>query len=168
MTTPQSLWQMYTDSGKAYFRLRQYRESENMLSAALQVAEQFGPQDPRLAVSLNNMARLRQAQKRYGDAEQLYNRALLIAETERGREHLDTAVCLSNLAGLFQVEGKYVDAEAAYKEAMAIMEKALGPEHAGVGRILANYAALLKKMNRMSEADAAEARAKAIRDKAGS
>jgi len=168
MTSPQSLWQMYTDSGKAYFRLHQYRESENMLSAALQVAEPFGPQDPRLALSLNNLARLRQAQKRYGDAEALYNRALLISETERGREHLDSAVCLSNLAGLFQVEGKYVDAEASYQKALAIMEKALGSEHAGVGRILANYAALLKKMNRMSEADAAEARAKAIRDKAGS
>jgi tetratricopeptide (TPR) repeat protein len=159
---------MYTDSGKAYFRLHRYRESENMLSAALQVAEQFGPQDPRLAVSLNNMARLRQAQKRYGDAEALYNRALLISETERGHEHLDTAVCLSNLAGLLQVEEKHADAEASYKEALAIMEKVLGPEHAGVGRILANYAALLKKINRTAEAGAAEARAKAIRDKAGS
>jgi len=167
MTTPQSLWQMYTDSGKAYFRLHQYRESENMLSAALQVAEQFGPQDPRLAVSLNNLARLRQVQKRYGDAEELYSRALLISETERGREHLDTAVCLSNLAGLLQVEEKYAEAEASYKEALAIMGKVLGPEHAGVGRILANYAALLKKMNRTAEADAAESRAKTIRDKAG-
>jgi tetratricopeptide (TPR) repeat protein len=162
MPTPNELWQMYTDSGKAYLQMHQYRASENMLASALQVAEQFGPQDPRLSVSLNNVARLRQAQKRNADAEQLYNRALAIAESERGREHPDTAICLSNLAGLLQAEGKTEEAESAYKESLAILEKTMGPTHASVGRVLANYAGLLRKAGRTEEADAAEARSKSI------
>jgi tetratricopeptide (TPR) repeat protein len=165
MTQPQSLWQMYTDSGKAYFQMRQYQESENMLASALQVAEQFGPGDRRLTVSLNNLARLRQVQKRYADAEQLYNRALAMAETERGRNHPDTAICLSNLAGLLQFEQKYPEAEAAYTEALAILEKTLGPEHESIGRVLGNYAALLRKMGRAADAAAADARAKTFRGK---
>ena len=163
MTAPSSLWQMYTDSGKAYLRLHQYKESDSMLAAALQVAEQFGPQDLRLSVSLNNLARLRQAQKKYADAEQLYNRALAIAETERGHDHPDTGICLSNLAGLLQVEEKLPEAEAAYKESIAILEKAMGPDHVSVRRVLVNYAGLLRKAGRIEEADAAEARARYIK-----
>jgi tetratricopeptide (TPR) repeat protein len=162
MTAPGQLWQMYTDSGKAYLRMHQHKEAENMLASALQVAEQFGSEDPRLSVGLNNMARLRQAQKRYAEAEQLYNRALAIAESERGREHPDTAICLSNLAGLLQVEGKTDEAESSYKEALAILEKTMGPTHVSVGRVLANYTTLLRKAGRNEEADAAEARAKTI------
>jgi len=165
MTSPQSLWQMYMDSGKAYLRLKQYKEAENMLTAALQVAEPFGPQDQRLSVSLNIMGRLRQAQKRNAEAEQLFNRALAIAETERGRDHPDTAICLSNLAGLLAVEEKLTEAEAAYKEALAILEAAFGREHESVGRVLANYAAVLRKMDRVADAEAVEARAKTIRHK---
>jgi tetratricopeptide (TPR) repeat protein len=168
MTSPESLWQMYTDSGKAYLKLKQYKQAESMLAAALQVAEQFGPQDQRLSVSLNGMARLRQTQKRYADAEQLYIRALAIAESERGRNHPDAAVCLSNLAGLLAVEEKYPEAEAAYKEALAIFEATLGAEHEGVVRVLVNYAALLRKMDRTADAEAIEARVKAIREKAES
>jgi tetratricopeptide (TPR) repeat protein len=166
MTAPSSLWQMYTDSGKAYLKLRQYKESQSMLASALQVAEQFEPGDLRLSVSLNNMARLRQAQGRYPEAEQLFNRALAIAETERGRQHPDAAICLSNIAGLLQMEEKNAEAEAAYQESVAILEAAFGPEHESVGRVLANYAGLLRKMGRTDEADVAEARARAIREKA--
>jgi tetratricopeptide (TPR) repeat protein len=145
MTAPTALWQMYTDSGKAYFRLHQFKESENMLAAALQVAEQLGPQDPRLSLSLNNLARLRQSQKRYDESEQLFNRALTIAETERGRQHPDTAICLSNLAGLMQAQGKRAEAEAAYREAIAILEKTVGPQHETVARVRKNLAAVQKK-----------------------
>jgi tetratricopeptide (TPR) repeat protein len=166
MTAPSSLWQMYTDSGKAYLKMRQNKESESMLSSALKVAEQFEPGDLRLPVSLNNMARLRQAQGRYAEAEQLLNRALAIAEAGRGRQHPDAAICLSNIAGLLQAQEKNAEAEAAYRESAAILEATLGPEHEGVGRVLANYAGLLRKMGRTAEADAAETRAKAIRQKA--
>jgi tetratricopeptide (TPR) repeat protein len=165
MTQPQSLWQMYTDSGKAYFQMRQYKESENMLGSALQVAEQFGPGDQRLTLSLNNLARLRQAQKRFAEAEELYNRALAIVESEHGRQHPDSAVCLSNLAGLLQFEQKYPEAEAAYTEAIAILESTLGPDHESIGRVLGNYVALLRKMGRAADAAAADARAKSFRGK---
>jgi tetratricopeptide (TPR) repeat protein len=156
---------MYTDSGKAYFQMRQYKESENMLASALQMAEQFGPSDRRLTVSLNNMGRLRQVQKRYAEAEQFFNRALAITESERGRRHPDTAVCLSNLAGLLQAEEKYPEAASAYTEAMAILEQTLGADHDSVGRVLANYAGLLRKMGREADASAAEDRSKALRSK---
>ncbi len=64
-----------------------YPEAEKQWSAALKEAEGFGPQDPRLATTLNNLAGLYQAQGRYAEAEPLYKRALAIIEKALGPEH---------------------------------------------------------------------------------
>ena len=66
--------------------------------AALKVAERFGDGDPRLPVSLNNLAELYRAQGKYADAEPLHKRALSIRENHLGPEHRDAAESLSNLA----------------------------------------------------------------------
>ncbi len=152
------------DAVKAY-QQADYAQAEKLLLAALKEAEKFGNQDPRLAISLNNLAELYRAQGKYSEAEPLYQRALAIDEKALGPEHPDLATDLNNLAALYYAQGKHAQAEPLYGRALAIQEKALGPEHPQVATVLENYAALLHKSNRDAEADKMEARAQAIRAK---
>ena len=158
-------WDRYNTAGGQAYEQGNYAEAEKQWSAALPEAEKFGPQDPRLATSLNNLAALYRAQGKYAQAEPLYRRSLAIREKALGPEHPDVAGSLNNLAALYRAQGKYAEAEPFYRRSLTIWEKALGPEHPAVAQSLENYAALLRKMGREEEAAEMEARAKAIRDK---
>ena len=151
-------------AAKAY-QQADYAQAEKLLLAALQEAEKFGEQDPRLATSLNNLAVLYRAQGKYEQAEPLHQRALAIIEKALGPDHPDVANSLNNLAQLYRAQGKFTEADPLSQRALAIIEKALGPEHPNVAAVLENYAALLHKLNRDAEADKMEARAQAIRAK---
>lgn len=159
------LWEMYTKSGKSFLRLHNSGEAVRMFAAALQVAEGFGPKDPRLGVSLNNLAHVYQVMRCYGDAETLIRRALEIAAQEHGPDHPDAAVCLANLAGLYQVWQRYVEAEPLYRKAVEILGKTLGEEHASMATLLENYASNLRKLAHDAEAAKAEEWARAIRER---
>lgn len=156
------LWEMYTRSGKQFMRLRNWKEADRMFAAALQVAEELGPEDPRLGVALNNAAHVHQARRRYAEAEALYRRALDIAIRVHGRDHADTAVNLANLAGLFQARELYDQAEPLYREAIQTFERTMGDRHPGTARLLGGYAALLRRMSRDEEAARVEERVRAI------
>ncbi len=159
------LWETYMDAATAAYQQGNYPEAEKQLEAALKEAEGFGPQDPRLATSLNNLALLYKTQGKYGEAEPLYKRTLAIFEKALGPEHPHVATNLNNLAELYRAQGKYAEAEPFFKQSLAIREKVLGPEHPRVAASLANYAALLRETGRTTEAAKMEARAKAIRAK---
>ncbi len=94
-------WETYTDAGDKAYPQGNYPEAEKQWSAALKEAEEFGPEDPRLATSLNNLALLYGARGRYAEAEPLYQRALAISEKALGPEHPHVAASLNNLALLY-------------------------------------------------------------------
>ncbi len=159
------LWETYMAAATKAYQQGNYPEAEKQWAAALKEAEGFGPQDPRLATSLNNLAQVYRAQGRYAEAEPLYKRALAIQEKALGPDHPSVAKSLNNLAELYRAQGRYEEAELRYKRALAIMEKALGPEHPDVALGLENYAVLLRETGRGAEANKMEARAKEIRAK---
>ena len=125
----ENLWEAYKEAADESYQQGNYAEAEKQWLAALQEAENFGPEDPRLATSLNNLAVLYRAQAKYAEAEPLYQRALAIQEKVLGPEHPDVANSLNNLAFLYGAQGKYAEAEPLYQRSLAIWEKALGPEH---------------------------------------
>ncbi len=94
-----------------------YPEAEKQWSAALKEAEGFGPQDPRLATTLNNLGEVYRAQAKYAEAEPLYMRAMAIYEKTLGPEHPDVAQSLENYAALLRKTGR--DDEAVKLEARA-------------------------------------------------
>ncbi len=57
---------------KAY-QQADYAEAERLAKLALREAGKFGGQDPRFAISLNNLAELYRAQGKYTEAEPLYD-----------------------------------------------------------------------------------------------
>ncbi len=82
-----STWEAQIAAGSKAFQRGDYPEAERQFEPALKTAEGFGPQDPRLARSLNNLALLYYAQGDYAEAEPLYKRALAISEKALGRDH---------------------------------------------------------------------------------
>jgi CHAT domain-containing protein len=70
----------------------------------------LGPDHPRLAAALNNLAKVYQAQERYADAEPLIKRALAIGEKALGPSHPRFANVLNHLADLYRAQGRYAEA----------------------------------------------------------
>lgn len=105
-----------------------YNEAENSLRSALNPAEQFGPEDPRLLLTLEALSAVCSAQRKYAEAEPLHRRALAIREKALGAEHPDVAASLNNLAALFRAQGRAAEAEPLEARAKAIRVKRAGGE----------------------------------------
>ncbi len=164
-STDEGRWERLTADSQTAYQAGRYVEGRELLLAALQEAEKFGEQDPRLASSLNDLAGLHRDAGNYAEAQPLFKRALAIRESALGPDHPDVAASLNNLASLYYAQGDYAEAEQLYERSLAIVESALGPDHPDVATVLENYSELLRQTNRESEAAEMEARARAIRAK---
>ncbi len=57
-------WETYIQAGDNAYAQVDYAEAEKQWLAALKEAEKFGPQDPRLATTLNNLGELYRIQRK--------------------------------------------------------------------------------------------------------
>lgn len=157
---PDGNWGKYHDSGWVAFKGKNYAEAEKQFLDALKESERFPNDDPRLRLTLNNLAETYREQARYSEAEPFYLRVLEMDERVLAPEHPDIAASLNNLANNYRFLGKYAEAEPLYQRALAIWVKILGPEHPLVSHIQGGYADLLRKTGRVVEAEKLEAHAK--------
>jgi tetratricopeptide (TPR) repeat protein len=150
-------WEKHHDSGWTAFEEKKYAEAEKQFVQALNEAEKFPQEDPRLRLTLNSLAETYQNQARHTEAVPYYKRLLAMDEKAFGPEHPSVAASLNNLANNYRVLGEYALAEPLYKRALKIWVKILGPEHPLVAHIQESYADLLRKTGRVSEAEKLEA-----------
>jgi tetratricopeptide (TPR) repeat protein len=155
-------WEHYMTEGVQAYQKGQEVNAEMFYLAALEDVENAGPEDPRLAATLNTLAVLYHSQRKYTQAEAFYQRVLRLLEQTVGPEHPTLATTLNNLAVVYEAQGEYSRAEPLYQRALTLLEHTLGPEHPNLAAALENYADLLRKMQREAEAENAEGRAKAI------
>jgi tetratricopeptide (TPR) repeat protein len=155
-------WEHYMAEGAKAYQNGQETNAEMFYLAALEDVQNAGPEDPRLAATLNTLAVLYHSQRKYAQAEPLYQRVLKLLEQTIGPDHPTLATTLNNLAVVYEAQDKYDEAAPLYQRALALIERTLGPEHPNLAATLDNYADLLRKMQREAEAETAEARAKAI------
>lgn len=71
----------------------------------------LGPEHPDVALSLNDLAQLYQAQGRYDEAEPLYERELTIAVKRLGPHHPTTRKVLHNLSAPLRAQGRDREAD---------------------------------------------------------
>jgi len=155
---------------------RQCRHADALehAQAALKLAESFGPDDPRLARTLDSLAEVYQDQGHYAETEPLLKRALPIYEKAYGPEDPHVVKTLDNLVALYQAQGRDAEAKPLYQQAtaikgkamLAIYEKALGPEHPQVATLLNNLALLYVEQGHYAEAERLFKRAQVIYEKA--
>lgn len=147
-------WQELVDSGNTAYKKRRIAQAEIYFLDALKVAESFGEDDPRLSLTLNNMAAIYHSQGKYAMAEPLYQRSLEIKKRVLGEDHLEVATCLYNLAVLHSAKHRYAEAEPLFQQALAIKEA----NRADLTSTLMSYAELLRRTERLAEAQQLESR----------
>ncbi len=144
-----------------------YAEAEPLFKRALAINEKaLGPEHPRVATSLNNLANLYRAQGKSAEAELLVKRSLAIWEKILPPDDLSVAPGLNLLGFLYSRQGKYAEAEAILKRSLAIREKTLGPEHPRFASTLSDLASLYYLQGNYAEAEPLYKRALAIAEKA--
>lgn len=153
--------------GLALFRAGRYEDALPFFRRALDLAEaRYGPDDPAIAVELNNLAEVHRKMGHLDDAESLYQKAIEL-DRRAGREATaEFATSLNNLALVYRAQGRPGEAERLYKQALVVLEQALGPLHPDVARALNNLAVLHRMAGHPERARPLQERALAIVEKA--
>ncbi len=159
---PDAAW-LLNQAGLRWDNLAEWSRAEPLKRRALAIDEHsFGPDHPRVAIHLNNLAQLLKATNRLGEAEPLMRRALAIDEHSFGADDPNVATALNNLAALFTDTNRPGEAEPLMRRALAMEEQNFGPEHPKVAISLNNLGILLQATNRLGEAEPLLRRALAI------
>ena len=122
----------------------------------------FGPDHPKVATDLNNLAGLLQDTNRLAEAEPLMSPRARHRRGELRAGSSQRGDGLNNLAALLQATNRLGEAEPLMRRALAIDEASYGPDHPKVAIRLNNLARLLQATNRLAEAEPLYRRALAI------
>jgi len=142
------------EAGLIFLYNAKYDEAETLLRQALKIDEaSFGPDDPNVAIRLNNLALLLRVTNRLTEAESLMDRVVEIMEKSYDPNHPNIAIALNNLAALLVDMNRFAEAEPMMRRALAIDEQSFGKDHPDVARDLNNLAQLLQDTNRFAEAE---------------
>ncbi len=120
--------------------------------------------EERSALLVNNLGFFEDLREAYGEAQGLYERALVINEAVFGREHPETATSMNNVAFVLSRQGRYGEAQGLYERALAIKESMLGREHPDTAVSVNNLAGVLASQGRYGEAQGLYERALAIKE----
>ncbi|HEY9784176.1 MAG TPA: tetratricopeptide repeat protein, partial [Candidatus Obscuribacterales bacterium] len=135
-------WNQYKELAEKAQQQGNFAQAEFMWLAALDEAKNFHASDPRLLISLDNLASLYCSIGRYDQAESFCKRAIDVATRFFGESHTYLAHCLNNLAGIYYHQRRYSEAEPLCRRVLEIYEKAHGEEHPDVGMAVNNLAML--------------------------
>jgi len=120
--------------------------AEKTLREALAIRKQIlPPEDPRLAMSWNNLALALWYEGNLTEAEAIDRQTL---ETDRRLYRYgsaETAAALNNLASVLRDSGNFTAAEPLQRESVAMVERFMGPQHPHAGAARANLATLLRR-----------------------
>ncbi|CAI7910634.1 unnamed protein product [Closterium sp. NIES-53] len=108
-------WRVFTDRGRELFSQGRLRDAERYLQRAIEEAKAgFGPSDPHVASSCNNLAELYRVMGEWEAAERLFQEA-----TERFRAvemPLPLAATLHNLGGLYLQQAQLGQGQVVYSQ----------------------------------------------------
>jgi len=151
---------LFNQAGVYLKERARYSEAGPLHQRAVELwGKALGPEHPKVATGLNNVAELYRAQGKYTEAEPLYQRTLELWEKALGTQHPTVASSLNNLAVLYADQGKYAEAEPLY-------QRALGTQHADVSVSLNNLANLYSAQGKYAEAEPLYQRVLGILEKA--
>ena len=146
-------WELHSEQGTTLMEQGKFPEAEQELKAALELAEQFEGQDPRLTQSITNLAILHNAKGEPEQAETLLLKAVAIHEEGPTPQTAELAASLSNLGALYVTQQNFDQAQTSFERALAVREQALGPDDPQVIRDNENLAALFVRQSQYAKAE---------------
>ncbi len=134
-------WRVYTDIARDLSSRGEHEEAGKYLRRALKEAQEgFGEDDPHVAAARNNLAELYRLQRRWDEAERLYEDAARALERHFGPSHPAAATAVHNLGGCKLARGDVRGAYAAYASAAKKKADALGTSHPDYAQTLFHMA----------------------------
>lgn len=134
-------WRVYTDIARDLSSRGEHEEAGKYLRRALKEAQEgFGKDDPHVAAARNNLAELYRLQKRWDEAERLYEDAARALERHFGPSHPATATAVHNLGGCKLARGDFRGAFAAYADAAKKKAASIGTSHPDYAQTLFHMA----------------------------
>src|SRR5581483_10771228 len=105
---------------------KDFAKSEQIFLKAVHEAERFGAGDVRVGTTLNSLGLVYRSEKKYGDANAAFRRALAILDKAYGPESIDVANVNFNVASVAMDEGKQQEALPFLLRSRIVFEKQLG------------------------------------------
>jgi tetratricopeptide (TPR) repeat protein len=161
----QESWEMYNASAERAYAVEDFTTALSLWNQALNIAENFSPEDARFVHSLDRIGEVLYKLEKYGQAEMAWGRSLQSKLRVLGGNHPAVAVTANNLAGLHYLLGRYSEAESYTKKCIEIYENGLGPDHPNVAICLHNLASLNHVQGKYQEAEPHYKRTLEIRNK---
>lgn len=150
-------WQNFVTAGLSACQFGNYAEAEKQFGLALTAAEEFGERDPRLAMSLNNLARLYWLQGDRCRAEQFQTRALKMFEeiwpTQDYTPNLNVMRARFNLSRLYHDGHSFDEAERLLRKVLAGVMHALSRWGVEVAEVFSRLAAIYLDRGKLGEAE---------------
>jgi tetratricopeptide (TPR) repeat protein len=141
----------------------EYAAAKPLYERAIAIAQAaLGPDDPEVAIRVNNLGSVLQARGDLPGARACFERALKIDEAALGPDHANKAILVNNLGGVLQAQGDLPGARACFERALTIDEAALGPDHPNVARDVNNLGLVLQAQGDLPGARACYERALTI------
>lgn len=100
------------------------------------LTNQYGKNHPRIAMALNNLAKVLRMKGRLSQAQAMYERALFILRKVHGDNHPHVATAMHNLGTLLALQGKNTEAISIMLTALDIRKKVFGNDHVQVAESL--------------------------------
>lgn len=137
-------WQRYISDTERCIRDQCYSEAERSGLRALEIAESYSDEDPRLGISLELLSQIYYSHRKYHYGAPVVMRLLQLYRRRLGQDHLDTGTITHNAALLYHAWKKVEEAGVFYQQAMYIKSSKLGLEHPDVETIRDDYGVYLK------------------------
>jgi tetratricopeptide (TPR) repeat protein len=128
------------------------------------LAQQSSSAQAKVVDAYGKLANLYRVEKKFEEAEDLYQKSAAIREKEYGPNDPRVAKTLSDLAMCYSQEGQFQQAEPLYARVVAVLEFSSYKAEPQMATALENYALVLRKLGRADQAAPLLKRAKAIRE----
>ena len=146
-------WEQYMDGAAFAYQDGRTEEAEAFFLFAAQVAEEFEDTDPRLALTLGNLADLYRSQGRDDEAESAYLESLARLEGIDGPDSPRVARFVADIAVFYTALGRVEEAEPLYWRALEALEWTHGFYHDDVLELRTILAGSLLQQERYREAE---------------
>jgi tetratricopeptide (TPR) repeat protein len=146
---------------------KDYPKAEQTFQKALQEAERFGAQDPRVGTTLNSMGLVYRAEKKFTESDSSYRHALAILEKSYPAESIDIANVNFNIASVMFDQGHQTEAGPYIRRTLPAYEKLLGSTSVKTGAALCMLGDSLRLSRNFREAEAPLHRCADIRETNG-
>lgn len=147
-------WRNLVTAGLSACRSGNYAEAEKQFGSAPTAAEKFWARDRRLAMTLNNIARLRWSQDDHSGAEQFQTRALKIFEEIKPPHDPDVIRARFNLSQLYHGLRRFDEAERLLTKVLAVEMHALSFPGTVAAEVFARLAAIYLDRGQLDKAEA--------------